>query len=156
MKNVFAAVLQFLLFLVVFAESGLLVGFFLPGEKQSLIDVTYPHRADIQETLATAVWVEERGVRYRVPALEAALANKYGAMVTPGRSPGKRSIDAADFFFMVQHSADEGRQPIDLERLALLGEMVWPGGGGEAILRLVAEVRQGKVPNVNPPDEPRR
>src|SRR5262249_26632713 len=33
-------------------------GFFLPGETQSLIDVTYPHRVDLEETLATAVWVE--------------------------------------------------------------------------------------------------
>jgi hypothetical protein len=28
------------------------MGFFLPGEKQSVLDVTYPHRADLQETLS--------------------------------------------------------------------------------------------------------
>jgi hypothetical protein len=131
-------------------------GFFLPGETQSLIDVTYPHRADIAETLATAVWVEDHGERYRVPTLEAALANKYGAMITPTRGVLKRAQDAVDFGLMVQHSADEGRQPIDLDRLAALGEKVWPGGGGAEILRLVEDVRQGRVPNVNPPEEPRR
>jgi hypothetical protein len=52
-------------------------GFFLPGETESLIDVTYPHRADIEETLATAVWVDKGNLRYRIPALEAALANKF-------------------------------------------------------------------------------
>ncbi len=100
--------------------------FLLPGEKESRIDVTYPHRADLQETLATAIWVEEGSLRYRIPTLEAALANKYGAMATPTRDPGKRSVDASDFYFMVKHSMDEGRQPIDLDQLALLGEKVWP------------------------------
>src|SRR5262249_37416193 len=120
--------------------------FFIPGETQSVIDVTYPHRADIQETLATAIWVEDkaRGVRYRIPSLEAALANKYGAMLTLSRDPEKRLIDAADFGWMVKHSMDEGHEPIDLAKLAALGEKVWPGGGGEEILRLVEQVKAGR------------
>jgi hypothetical protein len=126
------------------------MAFFIPGEKQSVIDVTYPHRADIAETLAHPVWTEDKttGLRYRIPSLEAALANKYGAMVTPNRDPGKRLIDAADFSFMVKHSTDEGRQPIDLEKLAALGEKVWPGGGGQEILRLVEQVKAGKTINL--------
>lgn len=129
--------------------------FLLLGEKESLIDVTYPHRADLQETLSTAIWVEEGTLRYRVPTLEAALANKYGAMVTPTRRLAKRGQDAVDFTFMVEHSTDEGRQPIDLDQLAQLGEKVWPGGGGAEILRLVEEVKQGRMPSVNPPKESR-
>jgi hypothetical protein len=121
-------------------------GFFIPGERDSVIDVTYPHRPDIEETLAQPVWTEnrEQGLRYRIPALEAALANKYGAMLTPTRNPGKRAIDAGDFTFMVQHSLDPGQQPIDLERLADLGEKVWPGGGGEEIVRLVEHMKTGR------------
>ena len=122
-------------------------GFFPPGEKQSVIDVTYPHRPDNAETLRTAIWVEERNQKYRIPSLEAALANKYGAMLTPTRDAGKRGMDAVDFYNMVKHSLDEGRQPIDLATLEVLGEMVWSGGGGKEILRLVAEVKAGKVPN---------
>src|SRR5436190_606972 len=59
--------------------------FFPPGERESVLDVTYPHRADLEETLANPVWVENKaqGLRYRIPSLEAALANKYGAMLTP-------------------------------------------------------------------------
>ncbi len=129
-------------------------GFFAPGEKQSLIDVTYPHRPDIEVTLQTAIWVEKGAEKYRVPALEAALANKYGAMLTPNRDPGKRGQDAVDFYFMVRHSTEDGQQPIDLEKLAILGEKVWPGGGGQEILRLVEQVKAGKVPNVNPQEEP--
>jgi hypothetical protein len=66
-----------------------ITAFFVLGEKKSAIDITYPHRADIEETLASLLWVEDRGVRYRIPFLEAALSNKYGAMLTPNRNLGK-------------------------------------------------------------------
>jgi hypothetical protein len=120
--------------------------FFLPGERESVIDVTYPHRADLEETLAHPVWTEnrEQGLRYRIPALEAALANKSGALLTPTRDLQKRSQDAVDFGWMVRHSQDEGRQPINLRRLADLGEKVWPGGGGEELVYLVEEVKAGR------------
>jgi hypothetical protein len=124
--------------------------FFLPGEKESVIDVTYPHRADNEETLNNPVWVKSSdGLKYRIPSLEAALANKYGAMLTPDRHPKKRAQDALDFAWMVEHSMDEGQKPIDMQKLAGLGEMVWPGGGGEEILRLVAEAKEGGVPGIS-------
>src|SRR5262249_5319742 len=118
--------------------------FFNPGEKQSLLDITFPHRADIQETLAQAIWVDDEtlGIRYRVPTLENALANKYGAMLTLTRDVEKRVMDTADFAFMVRHSEDPGRAPIELDKLAALGEKVWPGGGGAEILGLVEQVKR--------------
>jgi hypothetical protein len=123
-----------------------ITGFFLPGEKESVIDVTYPHRADLQETLANPTWTENRELRlrYRVPSLEEALANKYGAIITPTRPPVKRQQDMVDFSQMVRHSLDEGQQAIDLVRLEILGEKVWPAGGGKEILRLVEQVKAGK------------
>jgi hypothetical protein len=125
--------------------------FFVPGERESVIDVTYPHRADIAETLANPVWTEDKalGIRYRIPALESALANKYGAMLSPTRNPRKRQMDAIDFGWKVIHSTDEGRKPIDLQRLLELGEMVWPGGGGEEILRLVEMVKSDRQINLD-------
>src|SRR5437588_2455238 len=82
--------------------------FFVPGDKESVLDVTYPHRADVEETLKNAIWTEnkELGLRYRVPPLEEALANKYGAMITLNRQPRKRLQDMLDFSWMVAHSAD--------------------------------------------------
>lgn len=125
--------------------------FFVPGEKASVIDVTYPHRADQVETLANPVWTEdkEHGLKYRVPALEEALANKYGAMLTLTRPLVKRMQDTVDFTLMVQHSFDEGRQPIDLQRLEALGKKVWPKGGGEEILRLVELVKAGRAIHID-------
>jgi hypothetical protein len=124
-------------------------GFFVPGKKEALIDVMSPHRPDLAETLANAVWVEDRGLRYRIPSLEAALANKYGAMLTPTRNLEDRMIDAGDFANMVLHSSDEGQQPIDLGKVAALGEKVWPGGGGEEILHLVEQVKAGRSFNLD-------
>ncbi len=120
--------------------------FFVPGEKESVIDVTYPHRADNAETLANPVWVENKaeGLRYRIPSLEAALANKYGAMLDLSRNPHKRMQDLVDFQWMVVHSLDEGQKPIDLEKLQALGELVWPGGGGEEILLMVQKTKEDK------------
>lgn len=129
--------------------------FFVPGETQSVIDVTFPFRADQEVTLQTGIWVEERGQRYRVPTLECALANKYGAMLNLNRDLLKKGQDALDFATMVKHSQDEGRQPIDLTQLAELGEKVWPGGGGKEIGHLVEEAKAGKVPNVNPKEKPK-
>jgi hypothetical protein len=128
--------------------------FFLPGETLSLLDVTYPHRADLEETLATAIWVNEQGLRYRIPTLEAALANKYGAMLTPTRPIDKRMQDMIDFYGMVQHAADSGRQPIDLDRLRDMGEIVGPGGGGTEIIQFVRKCQAGKMPNLNPQPQP--
>jgi Aminoglycoside-2''-adenylyltransferase len=126
-----------------------LTAFFVPGETESVIDVSFPNRKDNAATLETAIWVEERGQKYRIPALEAALANKYGAMLSLGRDEAKRTMDAVDFHTMVKHSMDEGRQPIDLDRLAELGELVWPGGGGAEILLLVDQAKAGHVPTVS-------
>jgi hypothetical protein len=123
--------------------------FFVPGERESVIDITYPHRPDLEATLANAVWTENEvfDLRYRVPSLEAALANKYGAMITPTRDLAKRQQDAVDFTWIVIHSLDEGQQTIDLPQLEALGEKVWSGGGPE-LLHLVEQVKAGRPINI--------
>ncbi len=120
--------------------------FFVPGEKESVIDVIYPHRLDLARTLQTALWIDDRSSRYRIPSLEAALANKYGASLTPSRDAGKRAQDMVDFYAMVRHSLDEGRTPIDMDALAELAELVWPDGGGTEIVRFVEQAKAGEVP----------
>lgn len=121
--------------------------FYVPGETESVIDVTFPHRADIVQTLETAIPCNVDGVLVRIPKLETALANKYGAMLALNRDKIKRAQDAVDFATMVKHSMDEGRTPIDMDRLKELGELVWPGGGGDEIIRFVEQARAGEVPN---------
>ena len=77
-------------------------------------------------------------------------------MIALNRDPVKRAQDGVDFATMVKHAGDEGREPIDLDKLPALGEKVWPGGGGEEIVRLVADAQRGKVPDVSLLNEPRR
>lgn len=127
------------------------MAFSIPGERESVIDVTYPHRADLQETLSNPTWTENKalGLRYRVPSLEEALANKYGAIVTPIRAIEKRMQDAVDFAQMVKHADDEGQKPIDLQRLEFLEEKVWSAGGGKELLRLVEQVKAGKAIHID-------
>lgn len=118
----------------------------MPGEKESVIDVIYPHRLDLARTLETALWIEDGAARYRIPSLEAALANKFGASLTLSRDAGKRALDLVDFYNMVRHSLDEGRTPIDIDALAELVELVWPGEGGAEIMRFVEQAKAGEVP----------
>lgn len=125
-----------------------LTAFLVPGEDQSVIDVSLPYRADNEATLQEAVWVKDRGLAYRIPSLECALANKYGAMVSVTRPVAKRAQDLADFMLMVQHSTDPGRAPIDRARLHKLGEKVWSGGGGDEILHFVDETLAGSIPTL--------
>jgi hypothetical protein len=66
-------------------------------------------------------------------------------MLSPARASRKRRQDVLDFEWMVTHSTDEGQKAIDLERLEILGEKVWPQGGGKEILRLVEEVKAGNA-----------
>lgn len=133
-----------------------LTGFFRAGEDESVIDVTFPHRGDNEEALKTAIWVEEGGMKYRVPTLEVALANKYGAMLALGRTMGKRIQDTGDFFLMVQHSLKKGQTPIDLVRLEKLGEMVWPQGGGKEILQLFEDAKTGQAPDLSALMKPKK
>lgn len=128
---------------------GGLSRFYAPGEKDPIIDVVYPFRPDQEVTLITAIWKIDGKLKYRIPRLEAALANKYGASLSVTRSPGKRGQDMLDFYTMVRHSLDEGAKPIDLELLRSLGEKVWPDGGGEEILRLVVEAKANQVPTIS-------
>jgi hypothetical protein len=118
--------------------------FFVPGETESVIDITCPHRDDQVVTLETAIWVKDGPKKYRVPTLEAALANKYGAMLSLGRDLLKRVQDVIDFATMVKQSLQEGRTPIDMDQVEILGEKVWPGGGGKEIVRLVNLAKEGK------------
>src|SRR5262245_39554342 len=117
---------------------GTLTAFYIPGETESVIDVSYPARPDNEVTLRTAIWSKKESLRVRIPDLEPALANKYGAMLSLGRLSRKRAQDILDFCWIVAHSLTS-RRKIHLKKLEALGEMVWPGGGGREILRLVAE-----------------
>jgi hypothetical protein len=74
----------------------------------------------------------------RVPTLEMALAMKFAPMISLTREDHKKFMDAADFTRMIKVNA-----AINLETLAKLGELVYPGGGQELVDK-VRQVRAGE------------
>ena len=68
-----------------------------------------------------------------------ALTMKFAAMVSPNREDVKKIIDSHDFIVMVRANPD-----LDLQKLKMLGGLVYPEGGQEA-LDLVRRVRAGET-----------
>lgn len=86
--------------------------------------------------LGTAV--EMGGEQVVVPTVEAALALKFYSMTNPARATDDRMQDAVDF-----SRAAKLQQKLDRALLKDLGELVYVGGG-EALLKLVADARAGR------------
>jgi hypothetical protein len=109
-----------------------------PASGNVLIDVMKSVQPLHREGLRHTQTVRAEGLTYKVPSLEMALALKFGPMVSPHRADGKKLRDASDFTLIV-----EGHPEIDLEKLAELGDLVYPGGGKE-IVEIVRKVRAGE------------
>jgi hypothetical protein len=99
------------------------------------IDVMKPNQSVIHAALKNTHSVQSGRLTYKVPSLEMALALKFAPMVSLNRADDDKHVDAADFIRVVRHNLE-----IDLDQLATLGELVYPGGGKE-IVELVRRVR---------------
>src|SRR5262245_3700698 len=75
----------------------------------------------------TAVYAVKK-VKCKIPSLEMALALKFAPMISLMRADYKKYMDAADFIRIVNVNPD-----INLEKLAALGDLVYPGGGKEIV-----------------------
>lgn len=102
------------------------------------IDVMKPNQPIIHAALKHTRTIQSGRSTYKIPSLEMALALKFAPMVSLNRADDDKHIDAADFIRVVRHNAD-----IDLDQLAALGELVYPGGGKE-IVEFVRRVRAGE------------
>lgn len=109
-----------------------------PKTGQVVIDLMKPnelYRAAFKHTHT----VLSGKLKYRVPSLEMALAMKFAAMVSPNREDVKKIVDSHDFIVMVRANPE-----LDLEKLKMLGDLVYPEGGQE-ILELIRRVRAGET-----------
>jgi hypothetical protein len=109
-----------------------------PDNKKVIIDVLKPNQPLYREGLRHTVAVLSGGQSYKVPSLEMALAMKFAPMISLTRDDAKKHLDAHDFIQMVRANPE-----IDADKLAQLGELVYPGGGQE-ILEKVRQVRAGE------------
>jgi predicted nucleotidyltransferase len=103
-----------------------------------LIDVMKTNQAHVKAALKNATSIEMENVPIKVPTLEMALVLKFAPMISLMREDQKKFSDASDFTAMVKFN-----QNINLESLAELGDLVYPGGGKE-IVEKVRQVRAGE------------
>jgi hypothetical protein len=109
-----------------------------PESGKVVIDIMKSNQPLYRESLKHTQTVESEGESYKIPTLEMALAMKFGPMVSIVRADGKKLRDASDFVIMVKANPS-----IDLELLAELGDLVYPGGGQE-IVEIVRKIRAGE------------
>jgi len=102
------------------------------------IDVMKPNQQLFREVFKHTHTIVAEGQSYRIPSLEMALAMKFAPMISLHRKDADKLLDAHDFMYMIDANPD-----IDLEKLAQLGELVYPGGGQE-IVEKVRQVRAGE------------
>jgi hypothetical protein len=105
--------------------------------KAVAIDVIKPNQDLFRAALKNTFEVESGGQRYFIPSLEMALALKFAHRISPNRGTADQYQDAHDFITMVKVNPD-----LDLDKLAELGEFVYPGGGKELVEK-VGQVRRG-------------
>jgi hypothetical protein len=107
--------------------------------QQVIIDVLKPNQPLYREALKHTSTIQAGAQSYQIPTLEMALAMKFAPMISLTREDKKKHLDAHDFIAMVEANPD-----IDLEKLAELGDLVYPGGGLE-IVEKVRQVRAGET-----------
>jgi hypothetical protein len=107
-----------------------------PADGKPVIDLMKPEDDLYQEVFKNPVRV---GKTHFVPNLEAALACKYAAMISPNRTIDKKLLDAADFVSM----ATANYHQIDRDVLYSLGEMVKKGDGAK-ILNRIEDAQAGR------------
>jgi hypothetical protein len=109
-----------------------------PETGKVVIDVMKPNQPLYREALKHTHSVETDGQTYSIPSLELALAMKFSAMISLTRANHKKHFDAGDFIRIIEANAD-----IDLEKLHMLGQLVYNGGGAEVVEK-VRQVRAGE------------
>jgi hypothetical protein len=102
------------------------------------IDVMKPNQELFREGLKHTHTVHNKGQTYKIPSLEMALTMKFAPMISLNRRDKDKYQDAHDFMQII-----DSNPHIDLEKLALLGDLVYSGGGKE-IVEKVRQVRAGE------------
>ncbi|MBC8106376.1 MAG: hypothetical protein H7Z14_07290 [Anaerolineae bacterium] len=112
---------------------------FTRPDGEEAIDLMKPVGSPLwRHLLKTAVTVKIDGVPVRIPPVEGVLAAKLAAMTSPMRRLLDKQQDGLDFARIVSVN-----EKLDLAALSKMGELVYAGGGQE-ILKHVADARAGK------------
>jgi hypothetical protein len=119
-------------------DHPVVIRFLDKATREVRIDVMKPNQELFRDALKHAETVQTKGHVYRIPSLEMAITMKFAPMISLNRSDEDKYIDAHDFITIVKRNPN-----IDLDKLAVLGDLVYPGGGKE-IVEKVRQVRAGE------------
>ncbi len=128
-------------------DSPIVVRFVDPGEThggqepQVVIDIMLPND-DCQLSILSDCVVVDPDTGHRIPTLEAAMAAKYSAIVSPYREWIRKQQDALDLRRLIL--PEPGR--IDRVEAHRLGELIFPGGGDELLEFIQLAIDQKPFP----------
>ena len=112
------------------------------GTGTVVIDVMKPTQPHLRVIFKNTETIRLKGQEYRIPSLEMAVALKFAPMVSLTRADKDKYQDAHDFLALVENNPE-----MDSEKLAELGDLIYPGGGTE-LLELVRKARAGEKLNL--------
>ena len=98
------------------------------GKPKPVVDLMLPW-SKFQETILKDHVLSDSKTNSRYPTLEAALASKYAAIVSPNRSKDKKEQDTVDFRKLVRANHTQ----INRVSLSELGDQIWEKGGEEVL-----------------------
>ena len=105
-------------------------------ERIDLIKDGFPIFREVVKNYSVIVQSDKNVVR--IPTLEAAIALKFAASISPNRADEDKQIDNADMTRLIKTS-----QHIDDGKLLKLGELIYSGGGKE-LTSIVKDIIEGK------------
>lgn len=105
-------------------------------ERIDLVRDTFPLFSEIVRRYCHILRASKHTVK--IPTVEAAIALKFAASISPNRGDENKPIDNADLLRLIR-----SRNNLDLNALMRLGDLVYQGGGKE-LISIIEDVRNGK------------
>jgi hypothetical protein len=100
----------------------------IDGQAKHVLDLMLPSNG-CHTAILSQYHVVDPVTLHRLPVMEAAIASKYAALVSPNRAWPRKQQDAVD----LRNIIAPNQATIDRELLEKLGELVFPGGGAELL-----------------------
>ncbi len=107
------------------------------SERIDLVKDGFPLFKSIVKKYCVTLRSKEQVVK--IPTIEAAIALKFAASISPNRGDEKKPVDHADLLKLIRI-----KPKLDKKKLLALGELIYLGGGKE-LVAIIDDVRHGKA-----------
>ena len=105
-------------------------------ERIDLVRDTFPLFREVVRRYCHTLQANKRTIK--IPTIEAAIALKFAASISPNRGDANKPVDNADLLRLIR-----SRSNLDSDALLKLGNFVYQGGGKE-LVSIVDDIRKGK------------